>query len=370
MPPSDGMEDTGAQRKTHKMPVDKIPIDVAAIDESSFAKAMEEMSLELEVRPVDKTLVHKESQISQMVIGDMMPMAAKGVGPKRIKLNNNPKPPSGFMQLPYKIRKQIRYEALLMDEDRGKPFLTSSLAEVSREWRDDIEEVLFNDITINTLDHQEVSMFNEMFSTDKRRSLLKRLNIVIEDSETGPWRPQQDPVKISQFLTSIGNFLGYINGWDFHTDGGGRCPLEIVFATSQFPDAGIDWSRGQRLIPNTTSLWEERESLVDADQFDRYSPLWEIDSKFPSSLDMVTHLSIPPDCVAGHVAAELIETMPNLETLVLDPRFDIRSGRAWNELASKFSHPNSSELISGRLTRIIIQLPSKSHATPRHVSRA
>ncbi|POS74695.1 hypothetical protein DHEL01_v206915 [Diaporthe helianthi] len=293
MSPSDGVENAGGQGEAYKMPVDK------------------------------------------------MPVAPKSGGPTKITQNNVPNTFPRFMDLPPKIRKQICFETLLIDDDRGKPFLTSDLATVSKEWRDNIDEVLFNDIIIDTIDYEDVLTFKQMFSTDRRRRLLTRLNIAIDDSETGPWHMEHGIFQISRTMTSIGSFLGYINGWDFGKAGGGRRPLEIVFTTSRFPDAPVDWSNSRRLITNTTSLWDEPcLRLACRDQLDlSFLPLRAVDSKFPSSLDMVTYLSISPDFMPEGVAKKMIQAMPNLETLVLDPRFvtvleslDLSEHQPWDHM--------------------------------------
>ncbi|KAG8166487.1 hypothetical protein KVR01_002176 [Diaporthe batatas] len=291
-----------------------------ALDKTPQTSAM---SLALEKAFVDKT---PQTRASSKPPRPTEPTACT----EKSKARSGP----GFMDLPYNIRKRIRHEALLVDTDRGKPFLTSNLATVAKEWRDDIEEVIFNDITIDALDDPEVLAFKAMFATDRRRQLLTRLNFAVDDSETGPWYKENDGLEIAQIVDSIGDFLKYIHRWDFRKEGGGRRPLEIAFATSQFPDAKIDWSHGHRLIPNTTSMWEHSRdrTAFGVMELCQLSSIFHKESKLPPFLDKVTYLSIPPDCIPHMMAQEVIEMMPNLETLILDPRFDVESDEPWVRL--------------------------------------
>lgn len=272
-----------------------------------------------------------------------MPVAAEGGGTKRSARKNIPKTFHRYMDLPFELRQQIRTEAI--DEAVGsftpggyRGNRCARLASVSKEWQPDVEKTLFGEIYIDPSNSRDVRRFKRRF-TDERKRFIRLLGIAIDDSKkTGPWHESMGLVRISQVMANIGHFLKYINGWDFVTSNGDRRPFKIVFATSCFPDRRMYWRNDHRFTM-TTSLWQAPSLRVVTSHgiVPTEMALWAIKSEFPSSLDMVTHLSIAPDCVPAPAAQKILQTMPNLETCVLSPRFDIRCRGGWKDLKGKLS---------------------------------
>ncbi|KAH8777859.1 hypothetical protein F5883DRAFT_639902 [Diaporthe sp. PMI_573] len=267
-----------------------------------------------------------------------MPLAVRGKPDLLSQANKHGTFPR-YMDLPFKIRKQIRAEAIadvrgnFRDGDRPEQpcFL---LALVSKEWKEDVEEVLFGEIQIDTLDDEEVSKFMDLFSTDRRKRFLTRLDIAIDDTEeTGPWHQKMGIVQIAQLMGKIGQFLQYINGWNFRREDGTQQTIEIIFVTSHWKPP-VHNANDDQLYLTTSSLWQQDDlnritenGLIPADL-----PLKVIRSEFPSSLNMVKHLSLPPDILPLPAARSIIRTMPNLETCLLEPMFHRETEEPWRHL--------------------------------------
>lgn len=246
-----------------------------------------------------------------------------------------------YMDLPFDIRQQIRIEAITevrgdfrQEDPPEKPCFP--LALVSKEWAEDVEEALFSEIQINTLDEQEVSKFKELFSTDRRKSLLTRLDIAIDDThETGPWYQPGGIVQISHLMETIGQFLHYINGWRIFRKSGSQ-QIEIVVVTSYWEHRfhnPID--KELYLIASSLWEWDDLELVTDRGWIPDDLPLKAISSEFPSSLNMVKHLGFPPNFLPLPAAQKIIQIMPNLETCLLESRLFADSGRAWKGLIGK-----------------------------------
>lgn len=113
-----------------------------------------------------------------------------------------------YMDLPFKIRKQIRAEAI--KATRSNFWLPKSkypcypLASVSKEWQEDVERELFSEIHIDPLNDGEVLSFREHFA-DKRKQFLTRLHIAFDDTaNNGRWQPH---MKLLPNWEKIGQFF-------------------------------------------------------------------------------------------------------------------------------------------------------------------
>lgn len=241
-----------------------------------------------------------------------------------------------YMNLPFELRSQIRTEAMRKAQKRSlikKPL--SRLASVSKEWRVDVEKVLFCEIRINPSEKRETSTFKRLF-TDSRRKFLTRLDIAIDDDEeTSPWHQRMGLLKIRQLMKTLGQFFHYINGWNFCREGEKQQCIEIVFTCH-----GTSGYHGERYRDPwlfISSLWEKKD--LDFVTFHGLIPpniaLWAIKFKFPPSLNMVTHLTFPPDCVPVPAAKKVIQTMPNLETCVLKVKFGSDCGEGWRNFTGR-----------------------------------
>lgn len=249
-----------------------------------------------------------------------------------------------YMDLPFDIRQQIRIEAItevrgdFRQEDRTeKPCFP--LAVVSKEWVDDVEEALFSEIQIDTLVDQEVSTFKELFSTDRRKRFLTRLDIAIDDTEeTGPWHKEGGIVQIAHLMRTIGQFLRYINSWDLFRKGGSQRTIEIVVVTSHWKPRFHN-ATDYDLSLITKSFWEpeDREVLTANGLHPVNLPLKAIKSEFPSSLKMIKHLGIRADLLPVSAIRTIIQGLPNLETCLLECMCWPDSEEPWRNFIGKLT---------------------------------
>lgn len=262
----------------------------------------------------------------------------------------------GYMHLPFELRAQIRTAAIKSAYPNPNPWKwpdlekpCSRLATVSKEWQDDVERALFCQIRIDPCDEVDVAKFKGVF-TDERKRFLMRLDIAIDDEEsTSPWHEEMGLLRISQVMEKVGQFFHYINSWEFCREGEKQQCIDIVFTTLHQNPGHHDQKYEQPHMA-IRSLWEQddfdlltRRGLVPSNM-----ALWAVKSEFPSSLNMVTHLTFLPDCVPFPAAQKIIQTMPNLETCVLEVRFSSESEEGWKHLTGRI--PPALSLKSGHET--------------------
>lgn len=273
-----------------------------------------------------------------------------------------------YIHLPFELRAQIRTEAiksaqrwLQTKKDRGR------LALVSKEWQDDVEKLMFGMIRIDPSNEGDVASFKRLF-TDRRQKFLTRLDIAIDDDDkTSPWHKEMGLLLISQVMEKVGQFLHYINSWDFCKEGEKQQCIEIVFTAPPKNRRERDRTDEE---PNVaiSSLWEQEnlDSLTRRGLIPTNIALWAVKSEFPSSLDMVTHLTFVPDCVPFPAAQKIVQTMPNLETCVLEVRFSSESEEGWRYLTSRIppalnletEHGTDAQEITDFIHQLRISAPS------------
>lgn len=237
-----------------------------------------------------------------------------------------------YIHLPFELRAQIRKEA--MEPARKRSLFKiplSPFASVSREWQDDVERVLFKAIRIDPFEEEQISKFKELF-TIRRKKLLTRLDIVIDYGDISPGYEKMGLLQISEEMEKVGQFLNYINAWDFCREGEKQQPIDIIFASLQRPR--FRTTKYDRPRMSSKSLWEKEglDLVTNRGLIPTNIALWAIKSEFPSSLNMVTHLTFNPDCVPLSAARKIISTMPNLETCVLQVSFGTQSEEGWRSL--------------------------------------
>lgn len=88
---------------------------------------------------------------------------------------------------------------------------------------------------------------------------------------------------------------------------------------------------------STSSLWGKKDLdlVTSRGLIPTNMALWAIKSKFPSSLNMVTHLTFLPDSVPLSAAQKIVKSMPNLEKCVLEVRFGSDSHEGWKDFTRK-----------------------------------
>ncbi|KAK2613362.1 hypothetical protein N8I77_000280 [Diaporthe amygdali] len=238
-----------------------------------------------------------------------------------------------FIQLPPELQSMIRTEAVdqAVRDSIGRQFKGGPLASVSKEWKNDVEMRLFSRIRINPSKERHVLRFREFFANERRR-FLSRLELTIDDRFTGPWHKDMGLLQISQVMENIGHLLQYIKSWEVHRDGEQPRPIEIIFVSMSNT---LDPSLRTRLNSSfhTISLWEdfELDMVTGFGQIPTNVALWAIKSEFPSALDMVTHLTFPPDCVPLPAAQAMIQRMPKLKSCDFEVQFDA-SQLGWKNL--------------------------------------
>ncbi|KAJ0115746.1 hypothetical protein J7T55_010569 [Diaporthe amygdali] len=221
-----------------------------------------------------------------------------------------------FIQLPPELQSMIRTEAIdqALRNAIGRPFKGGPLASVSKEWKNDVEMRLFSRIRINPSKERHVLRFREFF-TNERRRFLSQLEITIDDRWTGPWHRDMGIVQISQVMEKIGHLLQYLQSWEVHRDEEQPRSIEIIFVSMSNT---LDPSLTTRLCSSihTSSLWEgsDLDMVTGSGQIPTNVALWAIKSEFPSTLDMVTHLTFPLDCVPLPAAQAMIQRMQNLKS--------------------------------------------------------
>lgn len=252
-----------------------------------------------------------------------------------------------YLHLPFELREQIRTAAIKAaypNSNRSKwsqhEVPCSRLALISKEWRDSVERALFSEIRIDPSDYEDVAKFKKLF-TDTRKRSLKRLDIAIDDDYiTGPWFEEMGLLRISQVMEKVGQFFQYINDWEFCRDGEKQQSIEIIFTGGPFYPG---WRSHKDKQPHaaTSSLWDKRDLNIVTSRgliptkIPTNMALWAIKSEFPLSLNMVTHLTFPPDCVPLAAAQRIVQTMPNLETCVLEVGFRSDSQKGWKDFTGK-----------------------------------
>lgn len=248
-----------------------------------------------------------------------------------------------YVYLPFELRAQIRTEAIKAVYPNANPSKypdgekpCSRLATVSKEWQHDVERALFREVRIDPCNQVDVTKLKELF-TPKRKRFLMRLDIAIDDDKgTSPWHQRMGLLRISQVMGQIGQFFHYINGWDLCREGEKQQSLKVVFTTShQTPGCHAPMDEQPQI--SIGSLWEKKDldRLTNRGLITTDIALWAIKSEFPSSLNMVTHLTFLPDCVPLSAAQKIISTMPNLETCVLEVSFNSNSEDGWRNFTSR-----------------------------------
>lgn len=242
-----------------------------------------------------------------------------------------------YIHLPFELRAQIRTEAIKAAQKRSpnkKPL--SRLASVSKKWQDDVERVLFGEIRIDPLAKEQISTFKRLF-TDRRKTFLTRLEIAIDDEEeTSPWHQRMGLLQISQVMEKLGQFFHYINGWNFCREGKKQQSIDFIFVSQQLCP-GHHSPKYEQPHMSIKSLWEKQDLNVVTNHglIPVNIALWAVKSEFPSSLNMVTHLTFLPDCVPLSAAQKIIQTMPNLETCVLEVSFGSESEDGWRNFTGR-----------------------------------
>lgn len=238
---------------------------------------------------------------------------------------------------------------------RSRPdrqFNGGRLASVSKGWRNDVEKRLFSRIRINPSKKRHVLTFREFFAHERRR-LLSQLEITIDDRSTGPWHKDMGLLQISQVMEKVGHFLQYIKSWGDHRDGEQPRSIEIIFVSISATPDPYSRTRSLSTSVHTPSLWEEGfqlNTVTGSGRIPTNVALWAIKSEFPSVLDMVTHLTFPPDCVPLPAAQAMIQRMPKLKSCDFEIQFDA-SQLGWKNLTGKFRGS-----LDSRQTRSICQL--------------
>lgn len=246
-----------------------------------------------------------------------------------------------YIDLPFELRAQIRKEKMRPRGKRRKdPKPHSRLASVCKEWQDDVERVLFGAIRINPLDEEQISKFKELF-TDRRKKLLTRLDIAIDDDEeTSPWHQRMGLLQISQVMEKVGQFLHYINGWDFCRENEKQQSIDIIFMSERLKPV-LRSPKCQMPYMFIRSLWEKKglDFVTGRGLVPTNIALWAIKSEFPPSLNMVTHLTFLPDCVPLSAAQKIIQMMPNLETCNLEVSFGCKCEEGWRDFTGRQNSP-------------------------------
>lgn len=281
-----------------------------------------------------------------------------------------------YVHLPFELRAQIRTAAIEAAYPNSNPWKwpngekpCSRLASVSKEWKGDVEKVLFGEIRIDPSNEEDVARFKELF-TDERKRFLTRLDIAIDgDEDTGPWHKKLGLLGISQVMEKIGQFFQFINAWNFCRDGEKQQSIEIIFtAPDQSP--GHHSPKDKQPQMSTTSLWEKRNLnlLTGHGLMPANVALWAIKSEFPSSLNMVTHLTFLPDCLPLPAARKIIQAMPNLETCVLEVTFGSQSEEGWRDFTGRVPPRRWISTRFMKLTTIELQISFTNYATRRLLS--
>lgn len=241
-----------------------------------------------------------------------------------------------YLDLPPDVRNQILTEVInaargdFGEVKPGNP--GSTMALVSKVWQHDVEQILFGEISIDPADTQQVAMFKKVF-IDERKKYLKRLDIDITNHDKDEGQ-EKSLVRAAKAMARIGQFLTYINGWDF-----GKRSLEIVFKTFDLPKDRmvLEPKDKQRLVPINSPLDEYHLDIATKGGNPADMPLRAISQEFPMSLDMVTHLSITPDILPSLAVKKILQTMPNLQTCFLNIRFPADCSASWQVFSGELS---------------------------------
>lgn len=243
-----------------------------------------------------------------------------------------------YLHLPFELRAEIRAFAIMGCHSTGEN-CRSRLALVSKEWQVDVEKSLFSKIQIDPLNEEGVSDFKKYF-TDGREKYLTQLEIPMDDSAvTGLWERSNGLLGISQLMEKTGQLFQHLNGWNLSSDGRKQSSIAVIF-TSLNEFRGDYWRVGkfEDQMMQTVSLWEpNRLSGVTEGDIPTNVALWAIKSEFPSSLNMVTHLSFNIDCVPIAAAKRIIQVMPNLESCNFQMIFTCEVEEAWKDLTGEFA---------------------------------
>ena len=248
-----------------------------------------------------------------------------------------------YLALPFELRAHIRALAIKAAiptsgyvHHREDSLGCFRLASVSREWQDDVENALFSKIRVDPLDEEEVSEFEQPF-TDRRKKFLTQLEVAVDDDEeTGLWEGRMGLLEISQFMEKTGQLFQQLSGWNFSKDGNKQRSIDIMF-TSLGRAPGLHKGKYDDPLISTSSLWEENglNKVTDNGLVPTNVTLWAIKSEFPSSLNMVTHLTFVPDCVPVAAAKRIIQVMPNLETCTFETSLGCESEEGWRDFTGK-----------------------------------
>jgi hypothetical protein len=256
-----------------------------------------------------------------------------------------------YINLPFEIREQIRIEAInapvqpLFSELAYTPGRIGQdltplheLATVSNEWRVDVERLLWSEILVDPSKEDEVRRFKVLVKEERRKS-LKRLDIPLDASiSTGPWHQELGLLRISQVMARVGQLLQQIN--QNYESSEKKRPVQLIFTLDDYRYSTRQYRDkypGFETSGSYFSLWEQSNLLAVTQQgvVPTDTTMWAIKSEFPSSVDRVTSLSAPIDCIPFSAARTLIQGMPNLATCVLAFKVSPFLAEGWPHLTGK-----------------------------------
>ncbi|KAG8161960.1 hypothetical protein KVR01_007725 [Diaporthe batatas] len=242
-----------------------------------------------------------------------------------------------YRRLPLELRAMIRAFAIESARSRWPGYLTnhkdplpcSRLASISEEWQDDVEKALFSKIQIDPLDEDDILDFAKNF-TERRKKYLTQLEVVMEDEESGFWQTNTGPLDLSRCMEKTGQLLQQLTGWNFSDDNRQRS-IAVIF-TSRYLAIRRHREKDEDPLINTVSLWDPFQlSALTENRIPTNVALWAIKSEFPTPLNMITHLTLVPDCMPIAAAKTIIQTMPNLESCNFGIAFECTVEEAWRD---------------------------------------
>ncbi|KAG8157291.1 hypothetical protein KVR01_012999 [Diaporthe batatas] len=249
-----------------------------------------------------------------------------------------------YMDLPFEIRRAIRARSIdqhqrmmVTDEEGNWQFKVdlARLATVSKEWRKDIEKILFANIRFDSSKVESLSFLEAAF-TPRRKRFIQSLDIIINDEQTvkSPWHKRMGLLEISRVMERTGHLFQWIN-WDFRQEVEDRQSIEIRFRSSSSHTPNFEDAVPDDPSMQTSSLWmrEILSRATNSGQVPTNIVLWAINFEFPSSLNMVTSLTFPPDCLPLPATLAFLRRMPNLKSCNFELAFKSTSEDAWGNFA-------------------------------------
>lgn len=166
-------------------------------------------------------------------------------------------------------------------------------------------------------------------------------------------------------MEKTGQLLQKLRGWDFSGDGGKQRSIAIMFAGNDW-DTGYHPGKEQDPEMLVWSLWDPKKlSKVITNGVPTNIVLWAINSEFPSSLGMMTHLTFTPDCVPVAAAKRIVQIMPNLKSCTFGTCFRLEVGEGWTDYTDKPPQTFSLYVV---LAAHIYQISSINYGPPRLLS--